>query len=121
MGSKPSSVSQSSELSVHDHIQHLIYQHPVMVFSKSDCPYSVAAKRTLSKYKLGKNYYVLELDRFPSKEDDYLQELGKLTGASTVPRVFINGRCVGGGQDIVALDRRGDLKRLLLEARAIVG
>lgn len=123
MGSKLSSVdesSRSSDLSVHDHIQQLINQYPVMVFSKSYCPYSMKAKKILSKYNLGKNYHVLELDKLPSKADDYQQELGKLTGASTVPRVFISGKFIGGGDDTAALQKRGELEKLLKEAKAIV-
>ncbi|CAF2382994.1 unnamed protein product [Rotaria sp. Silwood2] len=110
----------SSDLSVADHIQQLIHKYPVVVFSKSYCPYSSKAKNILSKYKLDNNYHVLELDHLSSKADQYQNELGKLTGAHTVPRVFINGKCIGGGDDTMALERRGDLERLLREAKAIV-
>ncbi|CAF4701923.1 unnamed protein product, partial [Rotaria sp. Silwood2] len=82
--------------------------------------YSSKAKNILSKYKLDNNYHVLELDHLSSKADQYQNELGKLTGAHTVPRVFINGKCIGGGDDTMALERRGDLERLLREAKAIV-
>jgi glutaredoxin 3 len=118
--SSSKSVSSSSDLSVADHIQELINKYPVMVFSKSYCPYSRKAKDILSKYKLDTNYYVLELDQLSSKADEYQSELGKLTGARTVPRVFINGKCIGGGDDTSALDKKGDLERLLREAKAIV-
>ncbi|UJR35005.1 hypothetical protein I4U23_027781 [Adineta vaga] len=120
MGSLFSSTPRSSDSSVSSHIQELIHQYPVMVFSKSYCPYSKRAKDILSKYKLGKNYHVLELDQLSSKGDDYQNELGKLTGARTVPRVFIQGKCIGGGDDTSALDKRGELERLLRNANAIV-
>jgi glutaredoxin 3 len=110
----------SSDLSVADHIQELIHKYPVVVFSKSYCPYSKKAKDILSKYKLDKNYHVVELDQLPSKTDEYQDELGKLTGARTVPRVFINGKFIGGGDDTSALEAKGDLERLLKEAKAIV-
>jgi glutaredoxin 3 len=118
--SSSKSVSSSSDLSVADHIQELIHKYPVMVFSKSYCPYSRKAKDILSKYKLDTNYHVLELDQLSSKADEYQNELGKLTGARTVPRVFINGKFIGGGDDTSALDKKGDLERLLREAKAIV-
>lgn len=121
MGGKWSSSDvTSSDLSVADHIQQLIHQYTVMVFSKSYCPYSSKAKKILSKYKLGKNYHVMELDQLSSKADQYQEELGKLTGAQTVPRVFISGKCIGGGDDTAALEKRGDLEKLLREAKAIV-
>jgi glutaredoxin 3 len=117
--SKTDSASSSSELSVADHIQELIKKYPVMVFSKSYCPYSKKAKDVLSKYKLDGNYHVLELDQL-SKTNEYQDELGKLTGARTVPRVFISGKFIGGGDDTSALDKNGDLQRLLKEAKALV-
>lgn len=121
MGSKvSSSKSASTELSVAEHIQQLIDQYSVMVFSKSYCPYSQKAKSILSKYNLGENYHVMELDQLSSKADEYQNELGKLTGARTVPRVFIGGKFIGGGDDTAALDQSGDLKKLLKEAKALV-
>lgn len=121
MGSKVSSEKSSSkDLSVAEHIQQLINRYSVMVFSKSYCPYSRKAKTILSKFNLGENYHVLELDELSSKADEYQNELGKLTGARTVPRVFIGGKCVGGGDDTAALDKSGDLKRLLKEAKALI-
>ena len=117
--SSSKSDSSSADLSVADHIQQLIQKYPVMVFSKSYCPYSRKAKDVLSKYKLNGNYHVLELDQI-SKTDEYQNELGKLTGARTVPRVFISGKCIGGGDDTSALDKNGDLQRLLKEAKALV-
>ena len=123
MGSKQSSSKSSDDdkdLSVSDHIQQLVKKYPVMVFSKSYCPYSKKAKNTLSKYKLGDHYHVLELDQLSSKTDQYQDELGKITGARTVPRVFINGKFIGGGDDTAALDKSGDLEKLLREAKALV-
>ncbi|CAF0843174.1 unnamed protein product [Adineta steineri] len=118
--SSSDSPSSSSDLSVSDHIQQLIKKYPVMVFSKSYCPYSKKAKSILSRYKLGNNYHVLELDQLPSKADAYQDELGKLTGARSVPRVFIGGKFVGGGDDTSALEKRGELVKLLKQANAIV-
>jgi glutaredoxin 3 len=125
MGSKISSSNSAptdddDDLSVSNHIQQLIKKYPVMVFSKSYCPYSKKAKNILSKYKLGDHYHVLELDQLSSKTDEYQDELGKLTGARTVPRVFINGKFIGGGDDTGALEKSGDLEKLLREAKAIV-
>jgi glutaredoxin 3 len=41
------------------------------------------------------------------------QWLVEATGRSTVPQIFIDGRPVGGFDDLSALDRRGELDRLL--------
>ena len=42
--------------------------------------------------------------------------LGKVTGATSVPRVFIGGKFIGGGDDTVALARSGELARLVAAA-----
>ena len=42
--------------------------------------------------------------------------LSQLTGASTVPRVFVGGTCIGGGDDTAAKARSGELARLLAAA-----
>ena len=39
----------------------------------------------------------------------------ELTGGRTVPRVFIDGKFTGGSDDIAALDRSGELARMLLK------
>ncbi|KAH3837488.1 uncharacterized protein LOC127876992 [Dreissena polymorpha] len=88
----------------------------VMVFSKSYCPYCTMAKEALKKY-VGS---VLPADQYEVWEienegdcQSIQNELKKMTGASTVPRVFINGKCIGGGSETQDLDKRGELKRML--------
>jgi glutaredoxin 3 len=39
--------------------------------------------------------------------------LVEVTGQHTVPQIFIDGRPVGGYTELAALDRRGELDRLL--------
>lgn len=54
----------------------------------------------------------MELD----KRDDCAEIqsiLGKMTGAKTVPRVFVNGDCIGGGNDVKRLHAGGNLLPLL--------
>lgn len=50
----------------------------------------------------------------------YFQDvLLKLTGARSVPRVFIRGKCIGGGDDTVAAQKNGRLEKMLKEAGVI--
>ena len=67
-----------------------IQENAIMVFSKSYCPHCVRAKRVLDAELGHQKYAVLELERRSdcSAIQDYLS---KLTGARTVPRVFIQG------------------------------
>lgn len=52
--------------------------------------------------------FVVELDTHPLGPG--LQAaLAKTTGRSTVPNVLINGKSIGGGDDVEALDVSGEL------------
>lgn len=76
-----------------------IASHKVAIFSKTYCPYCVKAKKAFESYKLsGDDYFVVELEN--RKDGAAIQQyLKELTGASSVPRVFINGQFIGGGDD----------------------
>jgi glutaredoxin len=81
----------------------------VIIFSKSYCRYSAKAKSILlDKYSIDPAPYVVELDQHPLGAR--LQTLlEKNTGRGTVPNVLVNGRSLGGGDDIAALDQHGEL------------
>jgi glutaredoxin len=81
----------------------------VIIFSKSYCPHSKKAKIILrSKYTINPAPYVVELDQHPLglRLQDALE---KSTGRRTVPNVLINGKSIGGGDEVEALDVGGDL------------
>lgn len=80
-------------------------------------PYCVKAKNVLGQYKL-KDYKVVELDEIDNG-NEYQQVLGQITNARSVPRVFINGECIGGGDDTEKLDQNGDLVKRLKKIDAI--
>ncbi|OQV23795.1 putative Uncharacterized monothiol glutaredoxin F10D7.3 [Hypsibius exemplaris] len=103
-------------------VQDKIKANKVMVFSKSYCPYCKKAKNVLAKYSIDKSSFeVMELDLMADQaEANLIQEVMKgLTGASSVPRVFVNGKFIGGGDDTEKLDKSGELKKLLVGAGAI--
>ena len=99
------------------YVDTLIKSHKVTVFSKTYCPYCVKAKNVLAKYKIN-DLMIVELDN-RDDADDIQNYLLKLTGARTVPRVFINGKCIGGGDDTAKLDSHNKLKALLDECGAL--
>ncbi|XP_053724043.1 glutaredoxin-1 [Synchiropus splendidus] len=85
----------------------------VVIFSKPTCSFCIRAKDVLSKYKLKPGR--LQIVDISAREDmgslqDYFLEL---TGARTVPRVFIGQECVGGGSDVEALHASGKLEGML--------
>lgn len=62
--------------------------------------------------EIGATYKVIELDEH--NDGRRMQEaLAQMTGARTVPRVFINGNCIGGGSDTKQLHQQGKLLPLI--------
>jgi len=104
-------------------VRNAINTKPVVIFSKSTCPYCRKAKQALSVYRLSSSVYeIVELDemRVSSNWIDMVQStLAALTGSRTVPRVFIGGKCIGGGDDTANLHRSGQLEAMLREAGAM--
>ncbi|KAK3410392.1 glutaredoxin-C3 [Eucalyptus grandis] len=91
-------------------VQNVIFSNKIAIFSKSYCPYCLRAKRIFSE--LHEQPYVVELDL----RDDGARiqnVLLDLTGRRTVPQVFVNGKHVGGSDDLSAAVRSGQLQKLL--------
>ncbi|ENN71079.1 hypothetical protein D910_02077 [Dendroctonus ponderosae] len=92
-------------------VKTLIASDKVVIFSKTYCPYCKMAKEVFDKIK--EKYTTIELDLRDDAEE--IQEiLGEITGAKTVPRVFIKGNCVGGGSDVKSLHEKGELQTLVV-------
>eukprot|EP00850_Spirogloea_muscicola_P004061 SM000017S02801 [mRNA] locus=s17:329369:330543:- [translate_table: standard] len=89
--------------------------NPVIVYSKTWCPYCGMVKGLFKQ--LGLEVKAVELDELVEEQElqDALQEL---TGQGTVPNVFIGGKHIGGCDDTMALHRSGALQGLLDEAGA---
>jgi glutaredoxin 3 len=80
----------------------------VIVYSQPFCGYCTAAKRLLQQ----KGVEITEIDVMAEagRRAEMLERSG---GRRTVPQIFIDGRHVGGYDDLSALDRSGELDRLL--------
>ena len=82
----------------------------VIVYSTPFCGYCSAAKRLLKE----KGAEFMEIDvMFDSGRRDEMMER---SGRRTVPQIFIDGRHIGGFDDLNALDENGELDRLLAAA-----
>ncbi|MCJ8738000.1 hypothetical protein PDJAM_G00030590 [Pangasius djambal] len=91
-------------------IQDVVSHNCVVIFSKTTCPYCKMAKDVFNQ--IGATYKVIELDKH--NDGQQLQEaLAQMSGARTVPRVFINGQCIGGGSDTRQLHEQGKLLPLI--------
>ena len=80
----------------------------VEIYTTPTCPYCQAAKALLTRK--GAAYAEVDVSRDPALRDAMTQRAG---GRRTVPQIFIDGRHVGGSDDLHALDRAGKLDPLL--------
>lgn len=89
-------------------VEEMVALQPVMIFSKSTCPFCAMAKTAMNE--AGVKYAVLELDNLDQATCAAIQDvLQVITGARSVPRVFMGGTFVGGGDDTVRLQKEGKL------------
>ncbi|KZT71799.1 thioredoxin-like protein [Daedalea quercina L-15889] len=97
------------------HLKVLENEYPVVVFSKTYCPYSQRAKALLQTYELDPSPLVVELN---TRRDGALVQiiLQRLTGRRTVPNVLLYGQSLGGSDDIHALHEQHKLKDVFEDA-----
>lgn len=90
-------------------IAQMLKRSPIVIFSKSYCPYSLRAKDLLLKqYKITPSPFVVELDKH-QHGTELQAALGKQTGRRTVPNIMISGKSIGGSDELVALESEGKL------------
>ncbi|XP_072182377.1 uncharacterized protein [Diadema setosum] len=114
--SAPESQAVDLESPEAKYIRGITHEKCVVVFSKTVCPHCKEVKRIFEDFSA--NYTTVELDK---REDGKKMQaiLGKMTNASTVPRVFIKGSCIGGADDTKKLRQSGRLEEMLRECNAI--
>ena len=83
----------------------------VKMYTTAVCPYCVQAKRLL-KSKGVEHIEEIRIDVNPQER----AEMMNITGRRTVPQIFVGATHVGGCDDLVALDNRGELVPLLIQA-----
>ncbi|XP_021892052.1 glutaredoxin-like [Carica papaya] len=94
----------------------VVSHNPVVVFSKSYCPFCVSVKKLLQQ--VGASFKAIELD-IESDGNEIQSALAEWTGHRTVPNVFIGGKHIGGCDSTTALHQQGKLVPLLTEAGAV--
>ena len=80
----------------------------VKIYTTASCPYCIHAKQLL-KQRGVTELDEIRVDIIPAER----QNMMALTGRRTVPQIFIGSTHVGGCDDLVALDAKGDLMLLL--------
>lgn len=80
----------------------------ILIYTKSTCPYCIAAKDLLNKKKVA--FTEISVDGQPAAQDAMAV---KANGRRSVPQIFIGGSHVGGCDDLYELDASGKLDPLL--------
>ena len=79
----------------------------VEVYTTQMCPYCVRAKRLLQARGI-------PYDEIDVGSDDALRmQIVERTGRRTVPQIFIDGRSIGGFDELAAMDAAGELAALI--------
>jgi glutaredoxin 3 len=78
----------------------------VELYTTPSCPFCVRAKRLLAERRIA----YAEID--VSEDDELRAEVMQRTGRRTVPQIFIDGRSIGGFEELAALDAAGELRDL---------
>ena len=87
----------------------------VKMYATATCPYCIRAKQIL--LAKGAEIDEVRVDLDPAQR----QTMMEITGRRTVPQIFIGDTHVGGHDDLVALEQRGELDPLLAGTPAAPG
>jgi len=79
----------------------------VKIYTREACGYCAAAERLLTQKQIP--YEEIDATNDPKTRAWLVKE----TGQHTVPQIFIDGRSIGGYSELAALDRSGELDKLL--------
>ena len=80
----------------------------IEIYTKPTCGFCHMAKRLLGSK--GASYAEVDISAKPERRSEMIQRAG---GRSTVPQIFIDGKHIGGCDDLFALERGGQLDALL--------
>jgi glutaredoxin 3 len=79
----------------------------VVMYATARCPYCIRARDLLARK--GIHYREIRVDLEPEQR----AVMARRSRRHTVPQIFINGRSIGGYEDLVRLERSRQLDRLL--------
>lgn len=82
--------------------------HNITIYTTTYCPYCVKAKDLLKRK--GLEYEEINVENQPELREALVVKAG---GRKTVPQIFIGDHHVGGCDDLYALDKTGELDKLL--------
>jgi glutaredoxin 3 len=85
---------------------------PVVIYTRPYCPYCTRALALLQQ----KGLAYTEIDDAAFDVNKKREMVQKANGRATFPQIFIGERHIGGCDDLMALERAGELDRILKAA-----
>jgi glutaredoxin 3 len=85
----------------------------IVIYTTQTCPYCIAAKRLLNEKSA--SFVEVSVDGDAAARAKMAERAG---GARTVPQIFIDGRHIGGCDDLYRLERERGLDPLLAMSEA---
>jgi glutaredoxin len=106
---------------VGDRIRSDVNSNSVVIYSFVDCPWCIAAKELLSSKPYDQSLTtVIELEDYGLEGKHIRAQLSKMTGRTSMPCIFVNGKAVGGftdgdpcGPGIKTLHESGELANMI--------
>lgn len=80
----------------------------IEIYTRDICPYCTMAKRLLQSK--GQSWEEINLNEQPERAEEMLERSG---GRTTVPEIFIDGKLIGGYDNLAALEQAGELNGIL--------
>jgi len=90
----------------------LIEENPILLFTKTYCPYSKKLKKMFDEHLTKDEYHAFDIDKMKYGKGIH-EAVTELTGRHSVPNVFIGGVNTGGDEETEALAASGELKKML--------
>ncbi len=84
----------------------------VTIYTRSFCGYCDRALRLLNEK--GVTFHQIDAGMNPAKKKEMIQ---RANGGSTFPQIFVDDMHVGGCEELLSLDRKGQLDQLLQVAQ----
>ncbi|MDP4597839.1 MAG: glutaredoxin 3 [Pseudomonadales bacterium] len=89
--------------------------NPVVLYTTRFCPYCIRAKALLGKKQVP--FTEIAIDNDPAMRQKMIQAAGR----TSVPQIWIGEQHIGGCDELLALERRGQLDSILAGSGEGVG
>jgi glutaredoxin 3 len=80
----------------------------IEIYTTPFCPYCSRAKHLLDQKGIA--FIEIDLWQFPERRAEMIERAG---GRRTVPQLFVDGRPIGGSDELAELERSGELDAIL--------